>query len=1410
MLGLTLLPGTARAATPAQAAHRFAKPIHHKVARRPTAAEQALAAPLSTGPARTAAGTSFAGAWSEVGAKPEYDELNPAGTPLTNSGRIAALVIDPTNASNVYVGAAGGGVWKSTDGGATWSPISDSLASLAIGSLAISADGGTLYAGTGENNLAIDSQPGQGIYRSVSGGAWTQVAGASLVGTRVNSLAVDQYNASFVFAATNTGLWSTTNGGALTETWTRDATIAPGGANHPTALAGPVSGAIQSIAQDLGDTASASGSYWLTATDTCGSEAGDVYYGGWNSWSKRLTVTPPFDPSGSAQIGLGASASGGYAYISISSCNPVNFGGFDAAYRWTPAASRWTKLSLSANYFSVGGGGGQGWYDNVVAVSPGNADFAVFGGVDIWATENGTSGGGSFKEIACMYSGCSTFQPIHPDQHAIAFAPAGAAAPASFLVGDDGGLWKTADMGGYANAAPGAAADWSGLNGAVGGSPLGTIQYYAGSTLDDNHYLGGAQDNGTSGIYPGSCEGITCPSRPAMFAYCGGDGAFTAIESGATRAYCEYEFGTSSAGSMIWFNPTTGTRGDAGPCEVSANPACSDTSAWAAPFIQDAGQSGRLFAATTKIYRSTWTPGATPVAGAGGWTAITNNLGTSISDAIVELRQLGTTDTLLATTQNGEVALISSAASTAVVTDITGNLGSVRATGDTNFPAVADAAFAPGNASEVWAVSARSGSGGHVLHTINAGPSTSWSDVSGTLGNLLVNTIVADPSQAGTIYIGTSAGVFICTACAGAAPVPNWTPAGIGLPNAWVDELTISADGNNLVAWTHGRGAWKLSLAALSYLAVSSSTPAPTAGVPFSVTVTAKTVSGATLTAYAGTVHFTSSDGQAGLPPDYTFTVGDAGTHTFTNGVTLKTAGSQTVAATDTVTNATGSVTEIVSPANASHFRVSAPATAGPDAAFTVSLTALDPFANTATGYTGTVHFTSSDPNSPLLPADYTFTSADAGAHTFTDGVTLMTLGSQTVAATDTVSGSVTGSATVTVAYQPGSFRPVTPFRILDTRNCTPCGAPIGPYSTPFGAETVRTLQVTGSGGIPSSGVTAVVLNVTATDTTESGFFTIYPQGAPRPNASNVNFVSGQTVPNLVQVAVGNGGQVDLYNYFGSADMIIDVAGYFTSGGGSNGLFNPVAPARVMDTRQCSPCGAPIGPYSTPFSPGQTRSLTIAAGPLGGVPSGASGVVLNVTVTNPSNDGFLTLFPDGAPRPNASNVNFVPGQTVPNRVYVKLGGNGAVDIYNFNSTTDVIIDVNGYFSDGASITSGYQYYPLAPVRIIDTRQCTPCGAPIGPYGSPLGAGTVDVVSVSTAGARAVVANVTTTDTTQSSFYTLYPDGTSRPNASDLNWVAGETVPNLTVTKLSSAGKLDVYNYFGNADLIIDVNGYYGP
>jgi hypothetical protein len=181
-----------------------------------------------------------------------------------------------------------------------------------------------------------------------------------------------------------------------------------------------------------------------------------------------------------------------------------------------------------------------------------------------------------------------------------------------------------------------------------------------------------------------------------------------------------------------------------------------------------------------------------------------------------------------------------------------------------------------------------------------------------------------------------------------------------------------------------------------------------TAGTAGSVTVSVVDAFGNVETGYLGTVHFTSSDPQAVLPANYTFTGGDAGVHTFASGEILKTSGSQTVTATDTVSaTITGTSTELVTPAAATHFSVGIPATEAAGTAESLIVTALDAFGNVATGYSGTVHFTSTDSQAGL-PADMTLTN---GVGTFSE--TLKTTGNQTITATDTVTSSINGTSNI-------------------------------------------------------------------------------------------------------------------------------------------------------------------------------------------------------------------------------------------------------------------------------------------------------------------------------------------------------------------------------------------------------------
>lgn len=388
--------------------------------------------------------------------------------------------------------------------------------------------------------------------------------------------------------------------------------------------------------------------------------------------------------------------------------------------------------------------------------------------------------------------------------------------------------------------------------------------------------------------------------------------------------------------------------------------------------------------------------------------------------------------------------------------------------------------------------------------------------------------------------------------------------------------------------------------------------------------------------------------------------------------------------------------------------------------------------------------------------------------------------------------GSVVNSPTPS-----GLYHPLTPVRILDTRNGT------GGFAAPVGANASIALGVVGVGGVPATGVSAVVLNVTVTSPSSAGHLTVFPSGTVRPLASNLNFGPGQAVPNLVMAKVGTDGKVAFYNSVGLTPVIADVVGWYGAAGAPVGSrFNALSPTRILDTRDGT------GGFSTPV--GSASSIAVGVTGVGGVPGiGVSAVVLNVTATQPSVGGFLTVFPSGSARPLTSNLNVVAGQTVPNLVVAKIGTDGKVGIYNSAGSTHVIFDVVGWFgSDGAA--SGLAFNPLPPARILDSRNGTGgLNAPLGPA-STVAAAVTGLGGVPAVGVSAVVLNVTVTQPSVGGFVTIFPSGATRPLASNLNAVAGQTVPNLVVAKVGPDGKVSIYNASGTTHVVVDVVGWYGP
>jgi hypothetical protein len=376
------------------------------------------------------------------------------------------------------------------------------------------------------------------------------------------------------------------------------------------------------------------------------------------------------------------------------------------------------------------------------------------------------------------------------------------------------------------------------------------------------------------------------------------------------------------------------------------------------------------------------------------------------------------------------------------------------------------------------------------------------------------------------------------------------------------------------------------------------------------------------------------------------------------------------------------------------------------------------------------------------------------------------------------------GAGVATAPANRGTFTPLAPQRVLDTR------VGLGASRFPVGPGRAISVQVRGVGGVPNDpSVAAVALNVTATEATFGGFLTVHPTDVSLPTASNLNMVPGQTIPGLVIAKVGPDGRACVYNAAGTTHVLADVVGWFASGDAPGGAtLTAVNPMRVLDTRNG------IGHAGTVGTQGQI-DLQLAP------PPGATGVVLNVTTAEPTaSRSFITIWPAGEPRPNASSLNMVAGETAPNLVFARLGAGGAVSLYNDLGDTHLLADVLGWFGPPAG---GGRFTPVAPARVLDTRAFLP----VGPDGT-LDLHVTGNGGVPAAGVSAVVLNVTATQPSATTYVTAWPTGEPRPEASNLNVLAGQTRPNLVVARVGSDGNVSLYNAFGSTHLVADVVGWF--
>ncbi len=535
--------------------------------------------------AATSTSTLSSTQWTLIGPQPtDNSRLGLPYSPV--SGRVTALAVDPTNADVVYLGAAEGGVWKTTDGGTTWTPLTDNQPSLAVGSIAIDpSNHNTIYVGTGEENFNGDAYFGAGILKSTDGGStWTQISGpfvgpfgsdASLGGAYIGSIAVSPTNSQVILVAANfsgnsaSGLYLSINGG---QNWT----LVESGVAATQVLFQPGSGSVAYTAIfGAGVYKSTDGGLTWTADNGTGT---NVLPSGASSTGRfALAIDPKNTSTLYAGVGGPFGTSG-------------SLGTFVGLFKTTDGGANWTQLSLGglAPYCSPGSPApGQCDYDNVVAVDPSSSSVFLGGSTDLQPPNTAGSapiyrsedGGSTWNDVDTGTNG----GPLHPDVHAIAFAADGSV----MYVGTDGGVWRTPNI----TSSP---VTWTDRN-----APLALSQFYPElSTLSyaAQYAIGGTQDNGTQ-LYQGSPRWQTIEP---------GDGGWTAADPASSP----------NTGTLYWAQAlvlgiTKIAYPSSPPSQAVTGITSSDRLA-VLPLVMDPSNPNTLYFGTYRVYQT--------IDGAANWT----------------------------------------------------------------------------------------------------------------------------------------------------------------------------------------------------------------------------------------------------------------------------------------------------------------------------------------------------------------------------------------------------------------------------------------------------------------------------------------------------------------------------------------------------------------------------------------------------------------------------------------------------------------------------------------------------------------------------------------------------------------------------------------------------------------------
>ncbi|MBV9769909.1 MAG: SBBP repeat-containing protein [Bryobacterales bacterium] len=382
-------------------------------------------------------------------------------------------------------------------------------------------------------------------------------------------------------------------------------------------------------------------------------------------------------------------------------------------------------------------------------------------------------------------------------------------------------------------------------------------------------------------------------------------------------------------------------------------------------------------------------------------------------------------------------------------------------------------------------------------------------------------------------------------------------------------------------------------------------------------------------------------------------------------------------------------------------------------------------------------------------------------------------------------------------------FIPLTPCRIADTRAEEGFTGVFGP---PFVAGGfTRSFPIPASNcGVPAT-AQAYSLNITVVPHGPLAFLTTWPTGLAMPTASTLNSLSGAVVANAATVQAGAGGAISIY-VSNDTDVIIDISGYFAPSNTPQGMeFYPLTPCRIADTRNAD------GPFGGPeMTAQQTRSFPVASSSCN-VPALAQAYSLNMTVVPSGYLAYLSVWPDGESQPLVSTLNDTTGAVVANAAIVPAGANGAVDVF-VNNTSNVIMDMNGYFAPPGN-TGALYFYPVTPCRVVDTRAISGFTGSFGPPSLaaqverdfPIAAANCDVPST----AQAYSLNMTVVPPGPMPYLSAWSTGQSQPLVSTLNDLTGNIVANAAIVPAGANGSISVFAYAAT-DLLIDINGYFAP